>query len=224
MLRSLFTVALMAALALPASADATLAFLPAAPTARVHYRVVRTQQTARNPAISVTSFDLVRRTAETLVLERANADGSANDTMLTQGADGSLTLAGDGRGAAGDADLADPLYAVNLAIAATRGSDATARTPWTTAIPLAPGTGAASVMVTIEPGPGTPGSPDDFDFAGSGERPAPGGGGAMQASIRIDGHATAGYLTRIAITQTRSVTVGGLPFVNAGSWAINVGP
>jgi hypothetical protein len=41
--------------------------------------------------------------------------------------------------------------------------------------------------------------------------------------VRVDGHANGGYVTRIAITQTRSVTVAGLPFVNVGSWAVTVG-
>jgi hypothetical protein len=274
MLRSILTLVLMAALVLPASADATLALLPAAPTARVHYRVVRTQQTAQNPAISVTSFDLVRRTGTTLVLERTSAGGTPNDSVLTQAADGSLALAEDARGVAADADLADALYAVNLAIAATRSSDATAKGSWLAAIPLASTAGAPAASVTIQPGPVEPGTSGGFDFSGSGDtianaspvrRPppqagfpgaggGPGGGGyprhgsgepggsgspgpsgapgdsgtparagGMAVSVRVDGHANGGYVTRIAITQTRSVTVAGLPFVNVGSWAVTVG-
>jgi hypothetical protein len=232
----------------------------------------------------------VRRSEKTLVIERANPDGTPNVSVLTQARDGSLALAEDARGAAADADLADVLYGLNVAIAATSGADPSAKNSWNVQIPLAPAVGAPTVPVMVVP----LGSAGDFDFSGSGDgfaNPAParrvdadgnvpasrggfgggfpggggggfpgggggggfpggGGGGfpgrgrsadsdqdgpgggppgggqrggSMPVSVRIDGHAAAGRISRIAVTETRSIVVAGLPYVNVGSWAVTVG-
>jgi hypothetical protein len=51
-----------------------------------------------------------------------------------------------------------------------------------------------------------------------------GGPGTIALTTRIDGHVANGRVNRIAITQTRSVTVGNMPFFNIGSWTIAVDP
>jgi len=283
----------------PAPADTPVALLPAAPGAAQHYRIVHTTQTAHGPTTTTSAFDIVRRSEKTLVIERPNPDGTPNVSVLTQAHDGSLALAEDPRGAAADADLTDVLYGINLAIAATSGIDATAKTPWNVAIPLAPAAGAPTVAVTVVPlgsaagdvdfsgsgdgyanpaparrpnadvgagagrggfgggfpggggsgGGGFPGGGGGFPGGGVGGVGGPGGGfpgrgrsadsdqdgpgggppgggqrgGTMPVSVRIDGHAAAGRITRVAVTETRSVMVAGLPYVNVGSWAISVG-
>ncbi len=289
MQRYVLALALVAALCLPASvpavADASLTLVPAVPGAPVQYRITRIAQTANGPTTTNAAFELIRRSATTLVLQRANADGTPNLSVLTQAPDDSLALAEDARGAAADADLADVLYGMNLAIAATHGTDAAGKNPWNVAVPLAPAAGAPTAAVAVVPNGGSA----DFDFAGEGSgfanparRPpsdeggisagaggggfprgggggfpgggggfpggsggGPGGGpgsgdgggfprrgsgggsdaprGTMPVAVRIDGHVSAGRITRVAVTETRSVTIGGLPYVNVGSWSIAVG-
>jgi hypothetical protein len=157
---------LFAALALPAAADSPLLLVPAAPGTPVHLRLTRVEQTAHGPVTTTTAFDLIRRSATTLVIERANPDGTPNVSVLTAAADGSLALAEDARGAAADADLPPVIFGLNLAIAATRGADATGHTPWTATIPVAPGANAAAASVTFQP---IAGGPTEVDFTGDGD-------------------------------------------------------
>lgn len=52
---------------------------------------------------------------------------------------------------------------------------------------------------------------------GGGESRGPGN---VALATRIDGHVAAGRVTRLTITQTRSVVIGALPFLNVGIWSI----
>ncbi|HZO92663.1 MAG TPA: hypothetical protein VFB22_02760 [Candidatus Baltobacteraceae bacterium] len=45
---------------------------------------------------------------------------------------------------------------------------------------------------------------------------------AVATSVQIDGHLSDKRVTRIAITETRTVTVANLPFTNVSSWSIAV--
>jgi len=86
-------------------------------------------------------------------------------------------------------------------------------------------------------GPGGPGGFGGPGGGGFGGRPGDGGAadvnvggsargrsaaGAMTVLVRIDGHISDGRVHRLVIAQTRELTVGGAPFVNAESWAIDV--
>jgi len=44
----------------------------------------------------------------------------------------------------------------------------------------------------------------------------------MAIDVHVEGHASAGRVNRLAITETRSITVAGLPFVNANTWQLSV--
>jgi hypothetical protein len=55
---------------------------------------------------------------------------------------------------------------------------------------------------------------------------APAYGGATPATtiaVHVDGHIAGSRLDRIAIAQTRSIVVGGMPFVNQTTWTMTVG-
>jgi hypothetical protein len=97
---------------------------------------------------------------------------------LAAAPDGTLSLAEDARGAAADADLAEVLFGVNLAIAATRGADASGHAPWTASIPALSGANPPQAAVTLEP---IATGASDVDFTGDGETPA------MAALPRRDG-------------------------------------
>jgi len=267
------------ALALPAAADTSLALVPPAPGVALHVRLVHTTQTAHGSDTTTNVFTLVRRSATIAVIERANPDGTPNLSVLTVAADGTLTLAEDPRGAAADADVKGFLDGLNLAIAATHGSDATGKAPWTALMPVgavgaapvtfeAVATGVAELDFngngdTSAPPPGPapsespgpdasamPGFPGgrhggfggglpggEFGGGGrngfSGGQVGPGGPGgpggyrrggapATPATVQVQGHATAGRVTRMAITITRSVTVANLPYFNTSSWVVTV--
>jgi hypothetical protein len=169
MLRTILTALLVAGLAVPASADATLTLVPAANGVPLHLRLTRTTQTADGPQTTTNAFDLVRRSPTTLVIERANPDGTPNVSVLTAAPDGTLSLAEDARGAAADADLAEVLFGVNLAIAATRGADASGHTAWTTSIPALSGANPPQAAVTLEP---IATGASEVDFTGDGQTPA----------------------------------------------------
>ncbi len=276
----------VAALALPASADATLSLIPAGLGVPLHLHLTHTAQTSAGPQTSSVAFAIVRRSATTLVIERANPDGTPNVSVLKANLDGTLALAEDARGTAADADLADVLFGVNLAIAATRGGDAMGRTPWTATIPIAATADAISAPVDLQPiATGT----SEVDFTGDGQTPElatpkrgsasvgadeggpggfpggggsgfpgggyPGGGGAgsgypggggrrapfpdsgsspgpnavalrrsgpgLPANVHVQGQVIAGRVTRVAVTITRSVTLGGMPFTNVGNWTLS---
>jgi hypothetical protein len=65
-------------------------------------------------------------------------------------------------------------------------------------------------------------------FGGGGYRGRPGGDeaaagpGAVSTSLHVEGHISAKRVTRIAMTETRTVTVQNLPFVNVSSWSITI--
>ncbi len=274
--RLLLALAIAVSTALPAAADSGIAFLPQ-PGQRIHYRVVRTTQTLNGPQSTSADFDVVRRTATTLVIERKTVSGAPNLSVLKVAADGSLALAEDANGAAADADLADVLYAMNLALTVTRPDGASARNSWQATLPMASTPQAEIADVTLAPA-NVQGA--DFDFAGSaqavGAAPArrssvrsplaagggadaggfpggaggggggyprggiggmPGGGGRSRSEgggqaapasnrngvttfVQIAGHVSAGSVSRLAITQTRTVTVATLPFFNVAIWSI----
>jgi hypothetical protein len=54
--------------------------------------------------------------------------------------------------------------------------------------------------------------------------PDAGGRNAVATAIHVDGHVSNGQATRIAITETRTITVAGAPYVNVGNWTITAGP
>jgi len=60
---------------------------------------------------------------------------------------------------------------------------------------------------------------DDGDQPGAGNGP-----GAIALTTRIDGHVTGGRVNRIAVTQTRSVTIASMPYTNVGGWTMSVDP
>ncbi len=161
--------AFVAVAALPAAADPGIALLPQSVGQRIHYRVVRNTQGTTGPQSTTVVFDLVRRAGTTMVIERADAAGTPNLSVLKTGTDGSLALAEDPRGAAADADLGDVLYGLNLAIAATHGADAAAHGAWVATVPVAPTPGAATAAITLVPA-NVAGS--DFDFSGTGQATA----------------------------------------------------
>lgn len=281
--------AFVALAALPATADPGIALLPQSVGQRIHYRVVRNTQGTTGPQSTTVVFDLVRRAGTTMVIERGDAAGTPNLSVLKTGTDGSLALAEDPRGAAADADLGDVLYGLNVAIAATHGADASARGAWAATVPVAPTPGAATAAITLVPA-NVAGS--DFDFSGTGQatasappqqrapgrggtsggggafpgrgggrqgggggypgasgglpgggggdlpgsaanpgsgthgdaggRAAPGNNGGVSIVVHVAGHVSGGQVNQVAITQTRSITVAYMPFVNVGSWSITV--
>jgi hypothetical protein len=50
-----------------------------------------------------------------------------------------------------------------------------------------------------------------------------GGPGGMQVGVHVEGHAAAGRVERIAISQTRTITVANVPFANVASWSVTIG-
>jgi hypothetical protein len=40
-------------------------------------------------------------------------------------------------------------------------------------------------------------------------------------NVHIDGHSSAGRISRISIAETRSITLAGLPYTNQSSWQIS---
>jgi hypothetical protein len=271
MYRKLFVLALIAFAPLPAAAAGVgIGLLPQAVGQRAHLRVVRTVQGTTGPLPATMAFDLVRRTATTLVIERQRPDGTPNLSVLTENKDGSLALTEDARGTAADADVSEVLVGLNLALAATRGADTSTHETWVATIPVGPTTGgpAASVALISSNIAGS-----EFDFSGDGQATASaptdrrrnsgssggiggggspggmgggggggfpgggrggrsrggesgggGGGGAEGApvSVHVAGHVSNGRIAQVVISQTRSVTIASLPYINVGSWSITV--
>jgi hypothetical protein len=58
---------------------------------------------------------------------------------------------------------------------------------------------------------------------GGGEEGCPRGGSAQNVSVHVEGHYSGTHLDRVTIAQTRSILVGGMPFVNTGSWVLTIG-
>jgi uncharacterized membrane protein YgcG len=166
MKRMLAAVVTVAALALPAAADTPLSIVPAVAGTPVHLKLTRVEQTAHGPVTTTTAFELIPRSATTFVVERPNPDGTPNVSVVTAAADGLLALAEDARGAAADADLPPVLFGLNLAIAATRGADASGHSPWTAPIPVAPGANAPAATVSFQP---IASGPTEVDFTGDGD-------------------------------------------------------
>jgi hypothetical protein len=54
--------------------------------------------------------------------------------------------------------------------------------------------------------------------------PASGDRNAVAMMIHVEGHASNGSATRIAITETRTIVVAGTPYVNVGNWTLTAGP
>jgi hypothetical protein len=232
--RLALVLALVAGSALPAAADPGIALLPQAPGQRVSYHIVHTVQTPGGPQAVPLDAALVGRAEGGIAIERTGPAGTPNLVVLKAGAAGSLApVSGD---AAADGELADVLFALNLAIAATGEGDPAASGTWLATIATAPGPGAPAAPVVLVPA--TP-NRSDFDFAGSTEiteipappivprrgptpppqmHPAAG----ITVLVRVDGHVSAGRAQRIAVTFTRIVTVGNLPFVNGSSWSITI--
>jgi hypothetical protein len=227
--------AFVAASTLPAAADPGIALLPQAPGQRVSYHIVHTVQTPGGPQAATLDAALVGRADGGVAIERTGPTGVPNLVVLKAGPAGAL--APSSTDAAADGELADVLFALNVAIAATREGDPAASGTWLATIPTAPGPGASAAPVVLVPA--TPGR-GDFDFAGSTEiteipappivprrgpspppqlHPAAG----ITVLVRVDGHAAAGRAQRVGVTFTRIVTVGNLPFVNGSSWTIAVG-
>jgi len=48
------------------------------------------------------------------------------------------------------------------------------------------------------------------------------GGAGTPVNVHVAGHASNGRLAQIVIAQTRSITVGGMPYVNVGSWSVSL--
>jgi hypothetical protein len=208
--------ALIAFPALRAAADPGILFLPKTAGQLLHYHLAHTVQTPTGPQTTSTNVDLVRRAGGTVVIERTGPDGTPNLAVLVPAADGSLHPE-DARAAAADGGLTDLLAGLNLAIAATREGDATAGGTWLATIAIAAPPAAASVPVVLVPSvlTGT-----DFDFSGTGQVTA----GTTSIVVHVEGHAGNARAVRIAITQTRTITVANMPFVNVGSWSIAVAP
>jgi hypothetical protein len=294
MLRTALILTLAAALTAPALADAPSTLLPA-PGARIRLRLATTAQTAHGPGATTTTFDLVRRSATTALLERQNSDGTPNDAVLTIAPNGTLALAEAGRAAQADADVAGLLYGLNLALALTGGIDPSGRTSWSATLALGPAAGSGNADLSVAPttttandfdfsgeaavqataaaaapqrasagseqgGPGGPaggmpgaggvGGPGGYGghggggYGGSGGGPGgyggngvggPGGGFSesqprgrrpagppVTVDVKVDGHVAGGRVSRVTVTQTRTVTLGDVPYTNTSSWALSV--
>jgi hypothetical protein len=248
--------------ALPAAAGPGLAVLPQTPGQRQTYHVVHIVQTADGPQTTTTDFTIVRRAGTALVIERTGPGGAPNLSVLKAASDGTLALSEDAQGAAADGDLTDVLFALNLALVATREGDPSGGGSWDANLPVTATPHGPTAQLLMQPGR-LAGS--DFDFGGIGQTTLPisqarrspigisggfpGGGGAfpggggvpggrprnrdadgdqppvnppggIAVTLRVDGHAAGGRVQRVAIVQTRVITVGGVPYVNAGSWSI----
>jgi hypothetical protein len=219
---TLALIAVFAATTLPAAAGPGLPFLPQSPGQRLPYHLTRSVQTADGPQTSATAFTIVRRAGSTYVIERTGPGGPPNLSVLKAAPDGTLALSEDAQGAAADADLSDVLFALNLAILATREGDPTGSGAWNADIPIAPGARPTTVSILMQPGrlAGT-----EFDFGGIGQAalplaPAVKPPGPITVTVHVDGHAGAGRVQRIAFVQSRVFTVAGAPYVNAGTWSL----
>jgi hypothetical protein len=166
MQRTLLALAFIALVAQPAAADPGIVLLPQVAAQRLHYRVVRTVQGASGPQATTAAFDVVRRAGNLLVVERTDPNGRPNLSVLKMGSDGSLTLTEDTRASAVDADLREVIAGLNVAIAATRGADASAHATWDANISVASGPGAGVAAITFTP---TNVAGNDFDFEGTGD-------------------------------------------------------
>ena len=51
---------------------------------------------------------------------------------------------------------------------------------------------------------------------------ARGGPTGIAQTLRVDGHVTGGRVTRVAITQLRTVMIAGAPYANTSSWTLTV--
>jgi len=197
--RPVLAAALLAATTIPAfGAPPAATLLPLVPGARVHYHLVHTMQGANGPLTTASDFDVVRRAATTLVIERAQPGGAPNVSVLTVTKDGSLALAEGPSAAAADTDVAGLLEGLNLALATTRNADPAGHGAWAASVPLA-GPGTATAMVSVVPAAVTPAG---FDFSGDGQStvspptPSPGGrdgGGGMQFPGGGGGRGGGGY-------------------------------
>ena len=161
--RPLVAFALVVCTALPAVAETGIALVPQTAGTRVPFRVVRSVQTTTGPQISTSTFSLVKRIRATVVLERTGPNGTPNLSILKAGADGSLSIADTSNGAASDGELADVLYAINLATAVTHDGDPAARGTWFATMPLAPAPNATTAPLVLVPGTVTN---TGFDFSG----------------------------------------------------------
>jgi hypothetical protein len=224
--RLLLAFVLAVATAFPASAVTGLGLLPQTAGQRMTYRLVRSVQLTNGTQSATTvTFSVMRRAGSTAVIERAGPDGTPNSSLVTLTADGTLVPA-DTRTTSADGDLAEVLYALNLANAATREGDPTASGTWLGVIQAVPAPRATTAPLVLVPSSITGTS---FDFGGSVqsavtvEGPARGPGPIAQ-TLHVDGHVTAGRVTRIAITQLRTLMVAGLPYANISSWTLTVGP
>ena len=221
-MRRACVVALSASLAftaLPAVAGPGLPFLPQTPGQRQAYHIVHIVQTADGAQTATSDVTIVRRAGTALVIERTGTGGVPNLSVLKTANGGTLALSEDAQGAAADGDLADVLFALNLAIVATRDGDPSGGASWDANLLLASTPRATTTQLLMQPGrlAGT-----EFDFGGIGQSslpmpPAPCG---IAVTLRVDGHFAGGRVQRIAFFQTRVITVAGVPYVNAGSWSI----
>jgi hypothetical protein len=66
---------------------------------------------------------------------------------------------------------------------------------------------------------GRGGGGDRDERAGRGAEPA---ADAVATTLHVDGHFSAKRLTKLTITETRSVTVANMPFTNVSSWSLTV--
>jgi hypothetical protein len=59
-----------------------------------------------------------------------------------------------------------------------------------------------------------------------GDQTAPDAGARNAAAIalHVDGHVSDGRATRLAVTETRTITLAGEPYSNVGNWTITAGP
>lgn len=234
MRRFLLASALAVVTALPANAATGLALLPQTTGQRSTYRLVHSVQlTNGTQASSAVTFFVVRRAGTTLVIERAGAGGAPNLSILTTTPAGTLVSA-DPKTTAADADLNDLLYALNLATAATRDGDPSASGTWLGVVPAdpAPAPHATAPLVLVPSNV----AGANFDFSGTVRstlataparaKVAPDACGPepIAQTLRVDGHVVAGHVTRVAITQLRTVIVAGSPYANTSSWTLTVGP
>lgn len=234
--RLALVLALVAGSALPSAAETGLAVLPQSAGQRLHYHIVHTVQMPGGPQAVTLDAALVGQADGGVAVERMGPGGVPNLVALKAGPVGALAAAtGD---VAADGELNDVLFALNLAIAATREGDPAATGTWLATIPTATGNDAPAAPVVLVPV--TPGR-SDFEFTGSSEitvvpppPPSPRRGPApapqmtpaagITVVVRVDGHAVAGRAQRVAVTLTRIVTVANMPFVNGSGWTIAVRP
>lgn len=73
-----------------------------------------------------------------------------------------------------------------------------------------------------DPGGGDPGGPDTAagDPGGGGEAAGAGGRQPPTIAVSIDGQVRHGAVAKLSIQETRSVTIGALPYTNVSGWTI----